>query len=397
IQRFGLKDGDRVVFLGSTFIERMQVHGYLETLLTISHPQLDIRFRNLGWSGDDVWGTSRALFGTQADGFKRLRKDLIETKPTVVIVSYGANEAQAGVHGIPKFVAGLNNLLDAIEPTGARIVLLAPPRRENLGSPLPDPSHYNRNLATYNKSLRTLAAKRQLHFINFYRPLGTMSRPDDAPPSIRNRLTDNGLHFNNYGYWRAAPNLALAFRDIPKWRVDIRCEDGSAETSGTRLSELRAKKTGVQFSALDVQLPYSQPPKHAPRGAKLVAPHAVLRVRGLVPGEYGLRIDGKPTILADHEQWATGVPLNLAQYDGQVDQLRRTIREKNALFFHRHRPQNETYLFLFRKHEQGNNATEIPQFDPLITEKEKQIATLRKPRTKSFQLVKLETSNPKDQ
>ncbi len=46
--------------------------------------------------------------------------------------------------------------------------------------------------------------------------------------------------------------------------------------------------------------------------------------------------------------------------------LRRRIVEKNQLFFYRYRPQNETYLFLFRKHEQGNNAVEIPQFDPLI-------------------------------
>ncbi len=42
------------------------------------------------------------------------------------------------------------------------------------------------------------------------------------------------------------------------------------------------------------------------------------------------------------------------------------IVAKDELFFHRHRPQNETYLFLFRKHEQGRNAAEIPQFDPLI-------------------------------
>jgi hypothetical protein len=48
------------------------------------------------------------------------------------------------------------------------------------------------------------------------------------------------------------------------------------------------------------------------------------------------------------------------------DDLYRLISEKNQLFFHRYRPQNETYLYLFRKHEQGNNAVEIPRFDPLI-------------------------------
>lgn len=51
---------------------------------------------------------------------------------------------------------------------------------------------------------------------------------------------------------------------------------------------------------------------------------------------------------------------------GRLAELRLAIAEKNQLFFHRYRPQNETYLFLFRKHEQGNNAAEIPRFDPLI-------------------------------
>ncbi len=54
------------------------------------------------------------------------------------------------------------------------------------------------------------------------------------------------------------------------------------------------------------------------------------------------------------------------------------IIEKNQLVFHQWRPQNETYLFLFRKHEQGNNAKDIPAFDPLIEKAEKEIQELKK-------------------
>jgi hypothetical protein len=46
---------------------------------------------------------------------------------------------------------------------------------------------------------------------------------------------------------------------------------------------------------------------------------------------------------------------------------------KDELFFNRWRPQNETYLFGFRKHEQGQNAREIPMFDPLIEAADKRI------------------------
>jgi hypothetical protein len=54
--------------------------------------------------------------------------------------------------------------------------------------------------------------------------------------------------------------------------------------------------------------------------------------------------------------------------------LRSEIVAKNELFFHRWRPQNFTYIFGFRKYEQGNNAVEIPQFDPLIEKHEQEIA-----------------------
>ncbi|MDF1738192.1 MAG: hypothetical protein P1U86_03450, partial [Verrucomicrobiales bacterium] len=57
--------------------------------------------------------------------------------------------------------------------------------------------------------------------------------------------------------------------------------------------------------------------------------------------------------------------------------LMAAIIEKNRLFFHRWRPANETYLFLFRKHEQGQNAKEIPMFDPLIAEQDKKIEAAR--------------------
>src|SRR5262245_27153339 len=71
---FALKDGDRVVFLGNTLIEREQRYGYWETLLTLRYPGKQVVFRNLGWSGDTVWGDARAGFGTVSDGFKHLRE-----------------------------------------------------------------------------------------------------------------------------------------------------------------------------------------------------------------------------------------------------------------------------------------------------------------------------------
>ncbi len=57
----------------------------------------------------------------------------------------------------------------------------------------------------------------------------------------------------------------------------------------------------------------------------------------------------------------------------ELEPLRREVIAKDELFFNRWRPQNETYLFGFRKHEQGQNAKEIPMFDPLIDQADQRI------------------------
>lgn len=53
--------------------------------------------------------------------------------------------------------------------------------------------------------------------------------------------------------------------------------------------------------------------------------------------------------------------------------VRELTFEKNRHYFYNWRPQNITYLLGFRKHEQGQNAKELPQFIPLIEEKEAKI------------------------
>ncbi|MEI8211572.1 MAG: GDSL-type esterase/lipase family protein [Planctomycetota bacterium] len=56
-----------------------------------------------------------------------------------------------------------------------------------------------------------------------------------------------------------------------------------------------------------------------------------------------------------------------------LEELRAAIKKKNEWFFHRYRPQNETYLFLFRKHEQGNNAVEVEEMEKFVRQGEENI------------------------
>jgi lysophospholipase L1-like esterase len=278
IRPFEFKDGDRVVWIGSTIAEREQRYGYWETALTVANASKNITFRNLGWSGDTVYGDARAGFDTPAKGYERLVSLTLELKPTVLFVSYGANESFDGEAGLARFEAGLNKLLDALKPTNARVVLFAPyPQQAAPG--YPEPALANRNIRMYRGVIEKIAKERE----------HTFADPAAIAVLTSEPTTLNGLHLTEAGYRAGAIGLM--------------------------------KSLGYEFSAAN--------------------------------------------------DWERLAPLRAA------------IVAKNELFFHRWRPQNETYLFGFRKHEQGKNAKEIVEFDPLVAKAEEEIAKLRVALTKS--------------
>jgi lysophospholipase L1-like esterase len=357
-EAFELKDGDRVVLVGATLIEREQRYGYWEAALTSRWPDRNITFRNLGWSGDNVWGDARAGFGTRADGFKLLKDHVLSLNPTVIILAYGGNESFDGEAGLPKFVDGLNVLLDTLAPAKTRIVLLAPLRQEDLGRPLPDPTAENKNLRLYIDALRDAAKKRTLTFADLNEFLGDGPK---APP-----LTDDGLHLTGSGYWRSAFALEQAL-GLPE-------QSGIDELDGIKKNSLKLRR---------LRLPPPPPPDGPIR--QVLKPYLVT-LKGLPPGRDSFAVDGAPVGVAPADEWAKGVAISRGPDFDQAEKLRDAIVAKNRLYFYRWRPANETYLFGFRKAEQGKNAVEIPEFDPLVVKKEEEIAKLRVPVAHTYEL-----------
>jgi lysophospholipase L1-like esterase len=274
---FEFKDGDRIVWLGNTLVEREQRYGYWESALLAANADKKISVRNLGWSGDTVFGDARAGFDNAAKGFERMVSLTLELKPTVIFISYGTNESFEGKDGLPKFEKGLEKLLDALAPAKARIVLFSPVQFEKADS-LPDPTARNNDLGLYRDAIKRIADARGLRFADlYYQVARPVLDPFKREPV---KYTDNGMHLNEMGYF-------LTQEDF-------------------------------------------------------------------------LRSLGQP----ERMLW--------------LEPLREAVIAKNELFFYRWRPQNETYLFGFRKHEQGKNAKEVAEFDPLVSKAEDEIETLRK-------------------
>lgn len=277
--RFEFKDGDRIVLLGGTVIEREQKFGFLETALTLGVPDKKLTVRNLGWSGDTVFGHARSYFGPPEEGLERLSKHLEMLKPSVVLTCYGADMPFEGLIKMPDFISGYRKLLELVRSKSpkVRVIIVAPPPFENLGPPLPDMTDENAKLVEIRDALKEFAAKQAATFVDTFDLMGgaLKERPKDP-------LTDNGLHYSEAGYRLWATRLTEAL-GVP--RTDVASPDATA--------------------------------------------------------------------------------------------LRQAVVRKDFLFFNRWRPANETYLFGFRKHEQGQNAKEMDQFDPIVAEQEKKMAELK--------------------
>jgi len=360
-----LKDGDRIVLLGSALVEHEQFHGYLETRLTSSLPLRAITFRNLGWSGDTVRGAARTSGFQNPDGFARLLAEVKAQKPTVIFIGYGTNESFAGPAGLPAFLGGITTLLDQLAPLGARIVVLSPAFHEDLGRPFPDPAEHNRNIEQYTSELEKLAGKRKHWFVDLFHPLAAVKAKDS-----NQRLTTNGVLPNDHGYWLLARHIERQLFKGPRaWNVEL---DSSGKILTAEQAAVVKVKAGSDGLAFDL-IPSVLPPPRPPVGEDDV-PQPCLRVKGLATGRYLLRINGQDEQVGSAEQWATvGMRLWPGPAKRQTEKLRAAIVRKSEHFYWRWRPFNDherhwTYI-----------GGDFKRYDEQVAQEETVIGVLRRP------------------
>ncbi len=329
---FEIKEGDRVLLLGDTLLEREGTFGYLETRMQEQFPDRHFTVRNLAYSADNPLGWSRASFDPAPKGLVRLKEQIATVNPTVCILGYGMASSLEALYGnddatrygqIPRGDAGvaefkkqLGALMDSIQEIGGksapgkkvRFVLLSPIRHEDLRKTrpgLPDPTEHNALLEKFTKAIEELAKERDARFVSLAKLPDNSDIIDVFCDGFANarpeQWTDNGIHLSEAGYAAVCATLM----DGLGWKYLLLERDNESHFLKSSVSKIKA-------------------------------------------------------------QWT------------QRNVLRAAILKKNDLFFHRWRPANHTYIFGFRKNEQGRNAVEIPKFDPLIAEAEAEIDRIKK-------------------
>jgi len=319
---------------------------------------------------------------------------LAVVKPTIVVLQYGGNDSEAGPGGLQEFLSEYRRLITEIRGKFQ-------PRKVILATPMPPAqlllADANRtrlsHLATYTDAIRKLAPEVQAELLDF----GDLVQKIAPKTADDYRLiSDNGVNLSNLGYWRLLSQIdrdIFGYSNKPlKFRLtqdrDSAVIVPASQSAVAFEFQTKPGTKSAKFEIRRVQLPAPVAPKAAGDDRPGPAPGWSFQFPGLGDGRYRLEIDGKPAATASAKAWAEGISVGEDPDSARVEQIRQHVMRKNELFFHRWRPQNETYIFGFRKHEQGNNAVEIPQFDPLVGQIETEIDKLKKPPVHTVQLVR---------
>ncbi|MEX0716252.1 MAG: SGNH/GDSL hydrolase family protein [Planctomycetaceae bacterium] len=377
-----LEDGDRVILVGATFLERDRHHGRIEEALRARFPGTKLSFRDLAWPGDTVAVQMRPL------DFGSFESHLRAQRPTVVIVSYGMTEAFGGEKARDRFLADYRKLLDVIDKTEARVILIGPHRHEALGLPLPDPRRHNENLRLYSKAVAQLAVERERPFVDLFEQFELKETPPIAYPR-----TENGIHLSDFGYVEAAGVIAREVGLLaPTWRIDLDASGKVIDAAGVAVKEIERADRSLRFTAIASALPPDMP-ADAPPSGEWKRPEHVLSIAGLPPGDYALRIGGDEAVVASAARWQEGMSITRGPDFAQAARLRDAIRRKDRLFFDRWRAHNGEYIYGRRAKAGGNNSgnpaftAEFARLDRLLEEADRQLDELSRPEPHQYELV----------
>lgn len=378
VDNFDLRDGDRVVFLGNSVFENDFEFGYLEFALTTKFADKFVTFRNLGWTGDNVFGDARSTFTNPPTAYQHLIQNIVKTQPSVVFLAYGGVEAQEGQAGLPHFKEGLNNLLNKIDSLGARTILLSPIPVMSADSVI-GADKRNADIRLYSSEIEKIALQRGKKYIDLYNPISQVSK--------KSVITENGVHLNEAGYYYLAEILenGLGLKsDLQP--VTINVSKQSIETSANvkKLKETNDLST-LQFTIAQKYLPLPAPKS----GEEVNSTPQIFKITGLKKGFYTLKEDGFDLITASAKDWETGIEIKNGAAFNQANLVKDMILKKNDLFFFQYRPINETYIIGFRAYEQGKHVKDLDDQSILIKFLESQIAMERMPKSHVYQIAAL--------
>ncbi|EMI22053.1 membrane-bound dehydrogenase domain protein [Rhodopirellula maiorica SM1] len=199
-----------VAIYGNGLADRMQHDPWVETILQSHLKGMNVRFRNMSFSGDMVNKKPRSKGFTNDDEY------LQHVAPDVVFSFYGYNESFEGLGGADAYQAELVKLVKRYtelrreKGEELRFVLFSPIAYQNTGNRhLPEGTELNANLAVYTEVTRKAAAEAGVTFVDLFTPTMQLFASTSEPYTL------NGIHLNAEGYYKLGGIISQALLGKP--------------------------------------------------------------------------------------------------------------------------------------------------------------------------------------
>jgi lysophospholipase L1-like esterase len=194
-ERMSLRQGERILFLGDSITELgVKPNGYVALLqekIRTRYPDLGIEIIGAGISGNKV-----------TDLHHRLSKDVIDRKPTIVVIYIGINDvwhwALLNHKGTTRaeFERLLREIVARIQYSGAEVVLCTP---SVIGEKFDGTNPQDRMLELYCEIGRKIASDQGVRLCDLRKAFIAYLTIHNKENREKNVLTIDGVHLNDTG------------------------------------------------------------------------------------------------------------------------------------------------------------------------------------------------------
>jgi lysophospholipase L1-like esterase len=332
----GLKDGDRVIWIGDSITHQCQYTQYVEDFYYTRYPKLRLHFRNAGVSGDRA-----------ADALDRFDDDIASFKPTVATVLLGMNDGayqDFSPEIFKTYADGMTKLLDRLDAHKVRVFLMSPTMfdhqafeqmvaKDPARGKNKSPDNYNAVLAYFGKWGQEVARKRGYGFIDLYGPLNKLTT-DGRRKDPNFTLIADAIHPGGDGSFVMSYSMVEAFDEPGSvWNVMATPVNGAWKATASLGSTvtLTGGEVGKSIS-LTLQpkcLPWAVLDE-SKLGATLTASGhrksgEVFTLTGLQPGRYDVLENGQLVGTWDHIQLGKKIELQSDPESATLAQAQRVI------------------------------------------------------------------------
>jgi len=328
-QRF--QSGERWCVLGDSITHAGLYHRYVELFYLTRFPSLQLDVINCGIAGDTATG-----------GAKRLAWDCLNAKPTVVTLMFGMNDVKRELYApeatgpdIDKqraesaetFDKAMRRLTQSLRDSGAKVVCLLPtPYDDTADLPAANLPGCNAALLGLGERVGKMAREFSMPVVDFNSPLASINAEKQKLDPKFTIIGPDRVHPKEPGHLIMAAQFLKAQQlagAVSRMEIDAAARRAVVQEN-CRVSDLNVTPEGVTFTCLEQSLPF--PVADAAKPALELIPfmqdfnQEILRVAGLAPGDYALKIDGQAVRTFTASELAGGVNLAVEPRTPQYQQ-----------------------------------------------------------------------------